>query len=43
MASYNTPFTFNVDDVFFSSFDLDQGSKKTISGINQKLRTLRIW
>jgi len=43
MAPYYTPLTFNVDDVFFASYDLDTGTRKTISGLNQRLKTLRIW
>ena len=43
MAPYYTPFTFNVDDVFFASHDLDSETKKAIGGLNQRLRNIRIW
>jgi len=43
MAMHTNPFTFNVDDVFFPSFDIDKTTRKKIIDFNQKLRNIRIW
>lgn len=43
MAPYTTPFTFNVDDIFFASPDLDKSTINQVRDLNQKLKILRIW
>lgn len=43
MAPYTTPFTFNVDDVFIPSLELDKSTRAKISDFNKRLKSLRIW
>jgi aminoglycoside N3'-acetyltransferase len=43
MAPYTTPFTFNIDDVFIPSFDIDKTNTRKIGELNKKLRNIRIW